>query len=50
MEDIIKALNIKEIYYLDMIYKDKNDVSRTLRLDQYVDDDLKIVDFQSKEV
>lgn len=44
MEDIIKALNIKEIYYLDMVYKDKNDVVRTLHLDQYVDGDLKIVE------
>lgn len=43
MEDIIKALNIKEIYFLDMVYKDKNDVPRTLRLDQYTDGDLKIV-------
>ena len=43
MEDIIKALNIKEIYFLDMVYKDKNDIPRTLHLDQYMDDDLKIV-------
>lgn len=43
MEDIIKALNIKEICFLDMVYKDKNDDVKTLRLDHYVDDDFKII-------
>ncbi len=44
MEDIIKALNIKEICFLDMVYKDKNDDVRTLRLGHYVDGDLKILE------
>lgn len=48
MEDIIKTLNIKEIYFLDMIYKDKHDILRTIKLDQFTNDTLKIVEDKEK--
>ena len=41
MEDLIKALNIKEIHYIKICYVDNNGVNRVLKLDK--DEDLEYI-------